>query len=86
MEMSTVLVAPLTMSCGLDAEAFRELLAQHASPTDRLQHIRVRAGPHGLWIFGFLVADSPEQARITLRRLVETTMTKTPALSLWRVV
>lgn len=90
MAMAAVWIAPDTGAHPATEERVTALLHRYAPAGGQLQHLRVRAGPSGLVdqmvVFGFVMADTSEQARKTLRAIAETTIAAEPELHHWRVV
>jgi hypothetical protein len=90
MAMAVVWIAPDTEAIDVEPQHVMSLLQRHTQTSDRLQHLRVRAGPDGasrqLVIFGFVMAHGSKQARDTLRGLAEKAIAAEPQLRHWRVI
>jgi hypothetical protein len=84
--MAALWIAPLETGMSVPPDLVTQLLRRHQTPGDRIEHLRVRAGPEGLLIFGFLLADSSQAAKSALQDLVHRTLTTEPTLRLWRVI
>ncbi|MGV9211904.1 hypothetical protein ACTFTM_08585 [Micromonospora sp. RB23] len=79
-------IAPLTPTEAIDPAELRDLLYLHMLAGSGVEHLRVRAGPHGADILAFVDTDDPEKAAEALRRIVDTTIASTPLLAPWRVL
>ncbi|MEU1808557.1 hypothetical protein O7622_07955 [Micromonospora sp. WMMD1076] len=79
-------IAPLTTAASVDPMALRDLLYAQCGPGNGVEHIRVRAGPHGVDIIAFIDGNDPERANEVLRQVVEKAITATASLHLWRMV
>lgn len=86
MQLSTARVAPLTGSADLDPEVLRGLIWRHHATGDRVEHVRVRAGPGYLDIAIYTLTDDETESDNTTRNLIDRTLTSTPELHLWRVI
>ncbi|SCG61364.1 hypothetical protein [Micromonospora halophytica] len=79
-------IAPLTPTCALDESGLRDLIYAQATPAAAVEHIRIRAGPHGADILAFIDSDDPKEAADTLHHLVEKVIANTPLLRPWRII
>lgn len=79
-------IAPLTSADAIDPAELRDLLYLHTLAGSGVEHLRVRAGPHGADILAFVDTDDPERAAHVLRHIVDTTIANTPLLAPWRVL
>ncbi|MFI7215302.1 hypothetical protein ACIBP4_29520 [Micromonospora maritima] len=79
-------IAPLTATPLVDPAAIREVLSARCGAGNGVEHLRVRAGPHGVDIVAFVDTDDIDEAGHALRRLVETTIVDIVWLRSWRVV
>ncbi|MDW3845855.1 hypothetical protein NMK34_04475 [Micromonospora sp. BRA006-A] len=79
-------IAPLTAAATVDPMALRHLLYAQCGPGNGVEHIRVRAGPHGADIIAFIDGNDPEKANELLRQIVEKAIAATTPLHFWRVV
>ncbi|MGB2571156.1 hypothetical protein ACPFP2_22310 [Micromonospora citrea] len=79
-------IASLTSTSKLDESELRDLIYAQATPAAAVEHVRIRAGPHGVDILAFLDSDDPEEAAEALHRLVHKVIASTPLLRTWRIV
>ncbi|SCF28298.1 hypothetical protein GA0070215_114141 [Micromonospora marina] len=79
-------IAPLTPAAPVDPMALRNLLYGQCGPGNGVEHIRVRAGPHGVDIIAFIDGNDPERANEVLRQVAEKAIISTTSLHLWRIV
>ncbi|MCI4065239.1 hypothetical protein MRQ36_22800 [Micromonospora sp. R77] len=79
-------IAPLDPTRALPPRALRDLIHAHATPADRLEHIRIRAGPQGFDVMAFIDGDDPVSAAEILSRVVSLAISREPLLSLWRIL
>ncbi|SCG57912.1 hypothetical protein [Micromonospora coxensis] len=79
-------IASLTSTCGLDESELRDLIHAQATPAAAVEHIRIRAGPHGVDILAFLDSDDPKEAAEALHHLVDKAIASTPLLRTWRII
>ncbi|GIH11515.1 hypothetical protein Rhe02_95820 [Rhizocola hellebori] len=78
-------IAPL-VSTAIDPLALRELIYGNVVPADRVEHVRIRADPHGTDIFAFIDTRDPKEAADILHRLITKTIASSPQLRMWRIV
>lgn len=85
MAMAALWLAPLD---GEDVEPQRleALIQRQIQLTDQVQHIRVRAGPAGCVLFGFIMAGSSAEAREALQEITQRALVNEPELLTWRVI
>ncbi|WBC15470.1 hypothetical protein O7600_01150 [Micromonospora sp. WMMA1998] len=79
-------IAPLTATPMVDPAAIREVLSARCSAGNGVEHIRVRAGPHGADIMAFVDTEDVDEAGHALRRLVQEAIADTVWLRPWRIV
>ncbi|MEU4779216.1 hypothetical protein [Micromonospora sp. NPDC023633] len=79
-------IAPLDSTTPIDPSVLRDLIYAQTAPGNGVEHIRVRAGPHGADILAFIDGDDPKEATDTLHRIVDMTITSTPLLRPWRII
>lgn len=80
-------IAPLALAAAIDPVRLRQLLWEARGPNDRLEHVYIRAGPHGQAdILAFIDTTDPQQADHILYRLVQQAIAHQPLLHMWRVV
>lgn len=79
-------IAPLTAMTTVDPSVLRELIFAQATPGCGVEHLRVRAGPHGADILAFTDSDDPKEALDILHRLVDKAISNTPLLQPWRII
>ncbi|RKR86659.1 hypothetical protein BDK92_0908 [Micromonospora pisi] len=70
----------------LDPNLVLRLLWRNRLNIHRVEHIRVRAGPECLLIAIFTVSADQSEADEVARRLINSTITRTPELRLWRLL
>ncbi|WP_412543161.1 hypothetical protein R8Z50_12030 [Longispora sp. K20-0274] len=68
-----------------DPAAVTELLRAHVLPDDRIQHLRVRAGPGRIDLAAFLLADNEATALLTTRELCLRALETGAPLDSWRL-
>ena len=86
MAMAAVWIAPMTGAPNLTSAEVCEALWRHIGLRDRVEHLRIRAGPSRYLVFGFVMADSDEQAQVTVERLTDRAIAVESALAHWRRV
>jgi hypothetical protein len=79
-------IAPLNATTTIDSSVLRDLIYAQALPGHGVEHLRVRAGPHGADILAFIDSDDPKEAADTLHRIVDKAITSTPVLRPWRII
>lgn len=84
MRVAHLRIAPLTPTTTIDPSTLRDLLLADAE--NSVEHIRIRAGPHGADILAFVDSDSAEAALDILRSLVHEKIATTGPLHSWRIV
>ncbi|HEX5543364.1 MAG TPA: hypothetical protein VFX60_17720 [Micromonospora sp.] len=85
MVVAHIRIAPLTSMVTIDPLVLRDLIYDTAEPDDCIEHLRVRAGPHGADILAFVDSSDPEEAVDKLHRLVSQVIAHEPLLRLWRI-
>lgn len=81
-----VRIAPLVDTSPLDDGQLRDLIYAQARPQNGIEHVRARAGPHGVDILAFIDGNDPRVAADVLRSLVNELICSNPLLRLWRIV
>lgn len=84
MRVAHLRIAPLTPTTTIDPSTLRDLLL--ADTEGSVEHIRIRAGPHGADILAFVDSDSAEVALDVLRRLVQQKIATSGPFRSWRIV
>ncbi|MFE9201938.1 hypothetical protein [Micromonospora sp. NPDC007230] len=79
-------IAPLAATTTVDSSVLRDLIYAQAAPGHGVEHIRVRAGPHGADILAFIDSDDPKEAADTLHRIVDKAISSNPLLQPWRII
>lgn len=77
-------IAPLAPTATVDPSTLQDLLL--ADLGGGVEHIRIRAGPHGVDIVAFIDSDSVEVALDILRHLVHQKIATSGLLRSWRIV
>jgi hypothetical protein len=86
MVAALVRIAPLGIAGPLDPDRLRDLIHAQARPENRIEHVRARAGPHGVDILAFMEGNDPLVATEVLRDLVNELIRSNSLLRLWRIV
>jgi hypothetical protein len=86
MVATLVRIAPLVDTGQLDDAHLRDLIYAQVRPQNGIEHIRARAGPHGVDILAFVDGNDPQAAADVLRSLVNELISSNPLLRLWRIV
>jgi hypothetical protein len=81
-----VRIAPLRPVAVVDPAVVRDLIYAGAAAADGIEHVRARAGPHGMDILAFVDSNDIEAAAGILHRLVEDIIGSTTLLHLWRII
>lgn len=84
MRVAYLRIAPLAPTTTVDPSTLRDLLL--ADNEGRVEHIRIRAGPHGADILAFIDSDSAGAALDILRRLVNKRIATPGPLRSWRII
>ncbi|MGV9764887.1 hypothetical protein [Micromonospora tulbaghiae] len=79
-------IAPLGAATPIEPLVLRDLLYAQTVAASRVEHIRIRAGPHTVDVIAFIDSDDVEEAIDTLHRLVSSAIATTPQLRPWRIV
>lgn len=79
-------IAPLGAATPIDPSVLRDLIYAQTVAANGVEHIRIRAGPHGADILAFMDSDDINEATDTLHRIVSSTITSTPPLHRWRII
>ncbi|GAA4445656.1 hypothetical protein ACFQV2_18130 [Actinokineospora soli] len=85
MRLTTRLLIPPN-SLAVDATALCQAIRAQATPTDRLQTLRVRAGSDAVHVIACTIAESQEQADRIVTALCLRTVENTPSLRDWHIV
>ncbi|MFI5485168.1 hypothetical protein ACIBXA_03850 [Micromonospora echinaurantiaca] len=83
---AVVRIAPLGGDRQYPEPELGGLLSARARSDERINHIRIRAGPSGFDILAFVATDEPSLAYAILRRTVQRCLADDPRLDLWRIV
>ncbi|WP_433391695.1 hypothetical protein [Micromonospora sp. KLBMP9576] len=81
-----VRIASLDGSRVYEEAEWQRKVRQLAEKDSRVNHIRIRAGPHGVSAIAFVAAQEHSIAYLVLRRLMEQGIADDPRLRLWRVI
>ncbi|MFI7574858.1 hypothetical protein [Micromonospora sp. NPDC049497] len=79
-------IAPLDGNRDYPEAELRSQLWTRAGKDERINHLRIRAGPAGFDIIAFVATDTPSAAHSILHDLVRNLIVDDPRLRLWRVV
>jgi hypothetical protein len=81
-----VRIAPLRPAAAVEPAVVRDLIYANAAAADGIEHVRARAGPHGMDIVAFIHGNSAELASGVLNRLVKEVIGGNTLLRLWRII
>ena len=68
-----------------DPEKLAKAMWDHAETTDRVEHLRIKSYPGRVDVVAFLLADEAGEARTTVRKLGERTITGTAWPTGWNL-
>jgi hypothetical protein len=68
-----------------DPHTATELLAAHIVPDDRIEHVRVRAGPGRIDLAAFLLVEDEATALLTARAFCIRALATIPSLAAWHL-
>ncbi|GIF96876.1 hypothetical protein [Catellatospora citrea] len=81
-----VVAAPTEGTTTLSAEVLLDILYAHALPADRLEHVRVRAGPGRFDVTLFLAAADPVSSAASADAIFGRALRASPLLCDWFVI
>lgn len=84
--ITLTLTRPATEETTPDPVAITDLLWSHARPENHVEHLRVRAGPDGIDLAVFVLAEDEGTALLTARDLCTRALRGTPGLADWHLV
>ena len=82
----TAFIAPQGVSERPGEQFVMDLIWLSVTPRDRIEHVRVLAGPRGFDVVWFALGDDSEAARLNAKRICQRAIQATPVLADWWVV